>query len=130
MKYYVWGTGLVADEVVSQGINGIFKGFVETRKRKEKYKGYPVYNIYELNGDEFDYIIVANNFPDEIYFTCIERNISLEKIIFMVRGKNTRFIDSPYIRELLGENNYSRYAVEYGRLKGTFLRKMQKNIQN
>ncbi|HBV81986.1 MAG TPA: hypothetical protein DEB74_04140 [Lachnospiraceae bacterium] len=120
MKYYVWGTGLVADEVVSQGINGIFKGFVETRKRKEKYKGYPVYNIYELNGDEFDYIIVANNFPDEIYFTCIERNISLEKIIFMVRGKNTRFIDSPYIRELLGENNYSRYAVEYGRLKGTF----------
>lgn len=120
MKFYIWGTGVIANEVWKHGVNGEFKGFVETRKRTEQYNGYPVHDIDEIIGEVFDYIIVANRFSDDIYAICCKKKISLDKVIFMIKGKHTIFNSSPDVRRMLGEENYTVYAGEYGETKGTF----------
>ncbi|MCX4377816.1 MAG: DUF268 domain-containing protein [Lachnospiraceae bacterium] len=118
--FYIWGTGVIANEVWKHGVNGEFRGFVETRKRTEQYNGHPVYDIDEIMGGVFDYIIVANRFSDDIYAICRKKKISLDKVIFMIKGKHTAFNSSPNVRRMLGEENYTVYAGEYGETKGTF----------
>lgn len=120
MRFYIWGTGAIANEVWSNGVNGEFVGFVETKKRNEVCNGYPVYCIDDILEEDFDYIIVANRFSDDIYRICRERKISQDKLLYMVKGINTRFNNGLGVRGLLGEKNYTIYAGAYGEISGTF----------
>lgn len=120
MKFFIWGTGNIAEEVWNNGVVGEMMGFVETQKSKKQYMGYLVYDV-ETIPNVYDYIIVANSFSNEIYDLCTRKNIDLSKLIFMRKGDHTTFNYASEIRKMLGERNYTRYAAEYRIWKGTFV---------
>ncbi len=69
-----------------------------------------------------DVIIVANRFSDEIYQLCIQENIGLEKMVFMVRGSLTTANNQiENLKEILGERNYTDYQIQYGIKENTFV---------
>ncbi len=119
IRILIWGTGNIARTICENGIYGEILGFIETQKNKETWRGYLVYDI-ETMPKEYDFILVANTFSDEIYELCNKLSFDLSKIVFLKRGKYISYNDSRKIREILGEKNYTDYAVEFGTWKSTF----------
>lgn len=120
MRLLIWGTGRIAETVWNNKIDGEIIGFVESKKIKEKYMGYPVYGIDEIP-EAWDFIIVASNFTDEIHQTCLDYNLDMTKVVFLKRGRNSLYNTDKRIREALGEINYTQYAEEYGEWRNTFI---------
>ena len=121
MKIIIWGTGNLAQEIIEQGVKGEVIGFLETKKTKAQFRGYPVYEIDELPKD-YDFILVANSFSDEIYKVCTDINIDMNKVVFIKAPSRIAFNVEKTLREILGERNYTRYAAQYGRIwENTFL---------
>lgn len=119
-KLLIWGTGGIALEVYKNGLNGCVQGFIETKKRRNFFQKIKVYGLDE-NWPDYDYIIVANNYSEEIYETCIVRKIDIEKVIFLrYIKKRAGAKDVKLLREVLGEKNYTGYCVEYGLYKESF----------
>lgn len=119
MKILIWGTGNLAQKALGNGMKGEILGFIETKKTKEKFKDYPVYDCDKIP-DGYDYIIVANIFSNEIYKVCSELKLDRSKMVFLKRGSGIDFNSDIKIREILGERNYTEYAAEYGTWKNTF----------
>lgn len=121
MKILIWGTGYYAQKIIKNGINSEIIGFVETEKSKNCYFEHPVFGIDEIP-QEFDYIIVANIYSDDIYETCIKLKLKMEKIVFIKRGKREeiKFNADKKLRIVLGDRNYTKYAIEFGRMENTF----------
>jgi len=120
MKLLIWGTGKVAETVLDNGINGEIIGFLESKKTKENYAGYPVYGIDDIPGD-WDYIIIASRFTDEIYQVCLEYKLDMSKVVFLKRRSDTLYNPDKRIREVLGERNYTQYAIEFNKWENTFI---------
>ena len=122
-RILIWGTGAIARHFFDNGINGHVMGFVETHKTVDTYMGLPLYGIDELPGG-YDYIIVANMHTNEIYRTCLQKGIDLEKVIFL-RGvkSNVGFQDLTVIHDILGEKNYTNYCAEYSLMEASFFQK-------
>ena len=87
-KVLIWGTGAIAKQVLSNGICGELLGFIQSEKSMDMYDGKSVYGLDELP-KEYDFIIAANSFSDEIYHTCCRKELPLEKVLFL-RGINIR----------------------------------------
>ena len=122
-KLLIWGTGAIAVEVIDNDLNGEIIGFVETVRKSEIFRGKPVYGAVELPKD-YDFIVVANTYGNEIYQECINRGIDLEKVIFLKYVK-TRLgnTDTDTIKDILGEKNFTNYCSEFGLFKDSFLNK-------
>lgn len=120
MRILIWGTGRVAEEVWNNQIGGEIIGFVESKKSREDYKGYPVYGIEQIPVG-WDFIVVASRFSDEIHQTCLEHNVDMSKVVFLKRGRNSIYNMNQKLRQILGEKNYTQYAAEYGEWKNTFI---------
>lgn len=125
-KILIWGTGNIAKQVLLNGIEGNVVGFLETNKHVEIYQGKRVYSIDELP-KEYDFIIVANSFVDEIYQACQKRSIPLDRVIFL-KGirKRAGYLDLKGIKEILGEKNYSNYCSELDIIEDTFFQRDRK----
>lgn len=119
MKILIWGTGYLAQNVLESGINGEILGFIETKKSKDKFRDYPVYDCDKIP-DNYDFIIVANIFSNEVYKVCRELKLDISKIVFLKRGSGIDFNPDIKIRDVLGERKYTEYAGEYGTWKNTF----------
>lgn len=119
-KLLIWGTGAIAQQVLHNVLNGEIIGFIETYKKREVFNDKPVYGIDEIP-PFYDYIVVANAYVNEIYKECIERNIGIEKIIFL-KGVTGQLGCSnlEIIRDILGEKNYTNYCGEFGITQQTF----------
>jgi len=112
-KILIWGTGNIARHILKNGLNGQIIGFIETNKTKDFFEDKRVYSIEDIP-EGYDYIIVANTFTSEIYHTCIERKMDLEKIIFLKNIKADKgFSELETIRMILGEKNYIDYCGEF-----------------
>lgn len=119
-KVLIWGTGKIANQVISNGIRGDIIGFINTNKTTEKYQDKFVYDVDEIP-EEYDFIIVANSFSDEIYDICKNKNIPLNKLIFLKGSKRLEsFCDLNAIKDILGEKNYINYCIEVGNIEETF----------
>ena len=125
MAYHVliWGTGIVAERFIKNGINGHILGFIQTHKYASEFKGMPVYGIDELPAD-YDYIIVANTYVSQIHETCIDKGIDLDKVIF-IRSEEKRIgiTDLNLIKEIFSEKNYTDYCGQFNLTEGTFFHK-------
>ncbi len=122
MKIWIWGTGQIASEILDNGVSGKVSGFIETNKTKENLRGYPV--IYAADIRDFDYILVANCFADEIYDWCIAAQFDLQKVIFLFRGKKTSYVQpSDALKCFLGEKNYTNYQAQYEVYSDSFAEK-------
>lgn len=117
----MWGTGRVAKQVLLNGIQGEIIGFIESKPSSEVYQGKPVYDIDTLPA-QYDFIVVASSFTNEIYYICQKADILLEKVIFL-RGIKRQIgcSDENIIKEILGKNNYVNYCGEYGLEDNSFL---------
>ena len=120
MRVLIWGTGNVAQELYNNGINGEILGYVESNTNKEEFIGCSVYDPHTMPND-YDYIIVANTYTDEIYQTCVALELDISKIVFLRHGRIFAYNAAKEIRKVLGEKNYTRYAQEYGVWKNTFI---------
>ena len=129
MDIWIWGTGPLAQNVYENGFGEKIRGFIETRKTKETFLGYPVISATEI-AEGYDYIFVANRFADEVYDWCITSQIDLSKVIFLVRGKRTNYVKpSSTLKRILGEKNYTNYQAQYGIYVDSFFEKDKKLYQ-
>lgn len=121
LKLLIWGTGNLAQKFINNGYNGEIVGFIETNKVRDSFMNKPVYSSHEIPG-EYDYIVVANSYVDEIYHLCLEANIDVSKLIFMLGIKNrVGCTDKAILKEILQERNYTIYCAEFGLLDDVFL---------
>lgn len=122
-KILIWGTGKISDELSVNELAGEIIGYIETNKKKEMYKGKPVYSIGEIPLD-YEYIIVANTYSNEIYQECVNRKLDLSKIIYLYPLSRVEGIsDLNKIKVILGEENFTSYCVRFGLVNESFFAK-------
>lgn len=116
----IWGIGAVAEQVLHNGLNARIIGFLESNKTIDEYYGKRVYSIAEkLPG--YDFIIVANTHSSEIYKTCLQRGIDLDKVIFLYGvGQQVGTKNVEQIKEILQEKNFTNYCCEFNLIEDTF----------
>lgn len=74
-KVYIWGTGYEADKCISN-INIEYckiMGYIETKPKKQVWRNAMVYSSACIQTLQYDYIIIANIYYDEI-FSYIKKN--------------------------------------------------------
>lgn len=132
-KLLVWGTGLIAAQVLKDGLAGEIVGFIETSKRKDIYYDKKVYFVDEVaaNIAEYDYIVVANTYTAAIYDVCIEKEIPLNKVIFMKPVyRELGMADTEVLQKVLGEKNYTNYCAAYKKVSESFIVEDRKKYES
>ncbi len=125
----LWGTGKIAERIVNNNINARIIGCVETKKNKDYFQNYPVYDADNIP-DAYEFIIVASHFSDEIFDVCIDKELPLQKVIFMVPGKRAPYNDNVLaIKRILGDKNFTNYQIAYGKFEATFVFEDAKQYQ-
>lgn len=119
MKILIYGTGYMAERLLQGQMNVDILGFIETIQEKVEFHGLPVYSIKNIPGN-WDYIIVTPECADEIYRIILENNVDVNKCIFWNRCLHVKYNSDPKVRSMLGEQNHSIYAHNYGQWIGTF----------
>lgn len=119
-KILIWGTGKVAKELLENGVQGEIIGFIESRKRQDYYMNKQIFDVDKLP-ENYDFIIVANTYTEEIYDSCIKNNINMERVIFLFPlRKLVGSSQQRCISRILGEKNYINYCVKRGIFNDTF----------
>ena len=124
-RLLIYGTGTIAKEfldnlsdIQERGYKII--GFCQTEKTADEFREIKIYSIDEPL-PHYDYMIVANTYADEIYKTCIDKGIDLEKVIFLYPIRQTVGChDLKAIREILGEKNWTNYCARFGIYENSF----------
>ena len=113
IRILVWGTGLIAAEVMGNGLGANVQGFIESKKTRDSFYGHTVYGLDDV-WPNYDYIVVANMYSDEVYESCIAKGINIDKVIFL-RGikKQLGVANLETLYDVLGEKNYTNYCAEY-----------------
>lgn len=121
MNIWIWGTGQFAENLIKEFSVENINGFIETERKKESFWGRPVIDAGQIPKD-FDYILVASRFSDQIYDWCAEKKKDLSKIIFLIKGKKTNYITLPHeLKEILGGKIITEYQVRYDALGDSFV---------
>lgn len=119
-KVFVWGTGKDSLRLLKNGLSAEVLGFVETYKKQEFFCGRRVYKYTEIP-KEYDAIIVANNYSNQIFLTAKNRHLDINKMIFLFP---CAYIDPKrdldWINSILGEKNFNIYLGTYGFYEKTF----------
>lgn len=79
----IWGTGKLCQWLLSRLCNCEVLAFIETQKGKESYKGKRIIEPAEIDLYDFDRIIIASGYSEEILKTMIRLGIDLNKVIFL-----------------------------------------------
>ena len=122
-RILIWGTGMIASQVMDAGLSGEIIGFIETEKNKEVYCGEKVYSVDEVVADSiiYDYIVVANMYATAIYDVCMQKKIPLDKVIFIKPVyRESGITDATILRNVLGEKNYTIYCASYKKINDSF----------
>lgn len=121
-KVLLWGTGYLAGQIEINKINGDIIGYIETKKQKDMHNGKKVYALNEIP-EEYDFIIIANTFANEIYDSIVEYGLDIKKVIFLNMIKqDVGFSDNVVIRDLLGESNFHLYCDDRYKWEDTFMK--------
>lgn len=122
-KLLIWGTGNFARKFLNNGYQGEIIGFIETQKSIDTFMGKPVYDSQEIP-KEYDYIVIANSYVNEIYSLCRKIGIDVSRLIFLYGVKDrVGCVDEGILKEILQERNYTIYCAEFGLLDDVFLNK-------
>lgn len=120
LKIYIWGTGAIACKLLENDLPVEILGYIETKKTKEWFSGKRVYQYTETL-EQYDAIIVANRYSDEILESAKNQNMDVRKFIFLTpyiyveTEKNLK-----WIREILGEKNFELYCCRHNLYTNTF----------
>lgn len=114
MRLLVWGTGNNAVRFIKNGYTGEIIGFIETTRNRTEFMGKPVYE-YNRIPNQYDYIIVASSYVNEIFILCRKENMDLSKMIFLYGVSEPKgCTDKAVLEEVLLEANYTLYCAEFG----------------
>lgn len=107
--------------MLNNGINAVVLGFIQTIRDKDTFLNKPVYNIDTIP-DDYDFIIVANSYTEEIYKLCEEKRLNLEKIIFLFKyNSRVGCTDNKKIEDILQDINFADYCQEFGLTELSFV---------
>ena len=124
MKCLVWGIGNSTNSILQKGLSlQYITGFVETKKTKDIFLNLPVYSVTEISSQ---IIIVASIFSDDIYDVCLENGIDLNRVVFLTRGTKTEFVNFKGLEDVLGEENYTNYLIQYRKTESSFFERDMK----
>lgn len=121
-RVYIWGTGYVAVQYINteEIDNFILLGFIESCKTKDSFYEKRVYEPWEVNNDNFDFVLVCvYGKTHTIYQTALQYGISPEKLIFIDNWQwfdNTSVI-SDYPQHLCNPVNVH---IDMGKIKELF----------
>lgn len=83
-KIYLWGTGRLAGKVVGKHISiEEIAAFIDNDASKHEYMGKPVITPAELSTKDYEAILVANLYREQIYEQCVLLGIDMDKVIFL-----------------------------------------------
>lgn len=84
-KIVLWGIGDRTKYYILMDFFGgcSIDGYVCSKKENNEFCGKPIYSVAELKNiqDDLDYIVIANEFYEEILAVCLEKNIDMDKIV-------------------------------------------------
>lgn len=121
MNVLIWGTGRLAGKVVGKHIEPEqIAAFIDTHKKTEEYMGKKVITPGEAAGMEYDAILVANLFCNEIYKQCQECGIDLNKVIFLYNNFTMSDINQDYVfaEKILGKEYAEIVKKRYHLVRG------------
>lgn len=120
MKAYIWGTGIVTKKLLERGIRAEIKAFIETHKTKGEYMGIAVVSPEEIDQD-YEAIIIANTFSEEVYLCAQKEGIDINKMIFM---RPCLYVNPrenlPFKKKILGEKSFEIYIAEFNIFEESF----------
>lgn len=119
-KIYIWGTGRLSAQVMEFKISiESITGFIDNDPSKTEYMGLRVYRPKEIAIMEYDAILIANIFVDEIIEQCRKIGIDLEKVIFLFDhcrlldlNQDYKFIENTLGIEMADELKSSHYVIK------------------
>lgn len=107
IKIYIWGTGYESERCISH-INYEkcqVSGYIETNPQKAVWMGKEVYSAESLCELQYDYVIIANTYADEILnFLAEKGTIDEEKIIDWIKLSENIYHYSSKIWKLFTDN--------------------------
>lgn len=129
-KILIWGIGTGTKKLIKNGLTSEVIGYIETYKKQDSFFGKKVYQCKEIP-KEYDAIVVANKYANEIFLSAQNQNIDVDKMIFM---SPCAYINPEkkleWIRDIIGEKNYEIYLGAYGLYKKTFFMKDMQQYQS
>lgn len=107
------GGGVNEDQII---------GYIESKKSRELYKGKKVFDMLEIP-DDFDVILVANQYGKEIYDYCHSKGISLDKFCFMKPIPQEIDIENNFrlAKLILDASWYDKVCAEFGRVENDWI---------
>ena len=119
-KVLIWGTGGIANELLNNGVSAEILGYIETSKKKDWFCGKRVYQYTEIPED-YDAIIVANRYSNEIYKSAQKQQMDMEKMIFLIPPTYTDPVEKMELAgQILGEKNFEMYCSAHRFYDKTF----------
>lgn len=117
MKILIWGIGRITENIISE-IEEDIVGFIETKKTRDNFKGKKVYNATEVL-DNYDVILVANQYGKEIYDYCSDLGITLNKLCFLYPIPQNIDIKKnlSLAKRILSPKWYENVCAEFGQLE-------------
>ena len=114
MKIYIWGTGVVSEEITTIVNMNDVEAFVDNNDKKEFFKGKRVIKPEMIVDCEYDCIIIAIADTESIYKQCKELALDLKKIIFtrynhIISDLNK---NQKLVQDVLGENYCERLLIK------------------
>lgn len=119
MKIYIWGTGRLVGNVVGRYVDmKAVEGFIDNDETKTEYMGKQVIRPAELT--DYDAVLVANLYREEITRQCLELGIALEKVIFLYSNCIMEDVNKDYgfVEEVLGKEYADIVRNRYHAVRG------------
>lgn len=126
MNIYIYGTGLIAKHFsyhLNDEINIL--GYIETKPKEKIFLNKPIFRLEEINGN-YDYIIIASSYANEIISHMKKYGIKTDKIINLWNeDESTSNIDSrlAFTRccaDMINEFDLKGAVAELGVYRGDF----------
>ncbi len=121
-KLLIWGTGKIADRVIKHlSYDSVsVKGIIDSNKKKELWMGFPVYTP-DMIPDNYDYIVVANSYTNEVVEICKKYNIDLNRLFFLRGLKyNPGCNDKTIAKLIFDDEAFFELSTEYGWEENSF----------
>lgn len=119
MKIYIWGTGRLVGNVVGRYVDmDAVEGFIDNDETKTEYMGKQVIRPAELT--DYDAVLVANLYREEITRQCLELGIAMEKVIFLYGNCIMEDVNKDYgfVEKVLGKEYADIVRNRYHAVRG------------
>lgn len=107
MKIYIWGTGRLVGLVVGRYVQiEEIEGFIDNDTTRHQYMNRPVFEPADMLCREYDAILVANLYAEQICEQCREIGIDLSKLIFLYENYRLEDMNTDYqfVENVLGHD--------------------------